>query len=62
MYAVPDKSKKNRPPEEEEPEHRSGPGNQPKSKGVKVNKKANVKKEPLQDIELVSQNSQFVRI
>ena len=55
MYAVPDKTKKKKPPEEEEGDnHRPDPNNQPKSKGFIVNKKAKAKKEPLEDIELVS--------
>ena len=53
LYAVPDKSKKKKPPEKEE--HKSGPDQRNKSKGVIVNKKAKGKKEALENIELVCQ-------
>ena len=53
VYAVPDKSKKKKPPEREE--HKSGPNQQNKSKGITVNKKTKGKKEALENIELVSE-------
>ena len=53
VYAIPDKSKKKKLPENVE--HKSGPDQQNKSKGVIVNKKAKRKKEALENIELVHQ-------